>query len=396
MHKNLAPSKQATPQKNQRRVSATKLPSTKIIVPVRNPSISGKRETNQPSDKNRADPKPSTKNDIPWNHRFKKSQSKSIDLDRSTSLTKRPRQLNGRTVVPEPKPSTLPKFNSDRTLSPCPSNSQKEKVVTIINDYRVIKEIGHGSYAAVFEAEYVPTRTPVAIKIYKKSSLTQTRENSIKHELHVLLNLDHPNVVKFIDCFSDRDNIYLVMELIKGKNLYASFKLRFKDVLQDPGNKIIRKGFVKNIFRQLTSAVAYLHSKKVNHRDIKLDNIVYDPDKKQIKLIDFGFSKKIDPQKTEKLYCGTPSYMSPEAILKEEFKTLSADIWAMGVVYFAMLFFEFPFSGSTDKELYHNIVNQQPRYQEWASSNDTQLLELMLAKNWKTRIDSQTLANVYK
>jgi len=266
----------------------------------------------------------------------------------------------------------------------------------MINDYRIIKEIGHGSYAAVFEAEYMPTRTPVAIKIYKKSSLTQTRESSIKHELHVLLNLDHPNVVKFIDCFSDRDNIYLVMELIKGKNLYASFKLRFKDVLQDPNNKIIRKAFVKNIFRQLTSAVAYLHSKKVNHRDIKLDNIVYDPEKKQIKLIDFGFSKKIDPQKSERLYCGTPSYMSPEAILKEEFKTLSADIWAMGVVHFALLFFEFPFSGATDKELYHNIINQKSRYQEWASSSDIQILELMLMKNWKNRIDAQTLLSVYK
>lgn len=70
---------------------------------------------------------------------------------------------------------------------------------------------------------------------------------------------------------------------------------------------------------------------------------MYDPLSKKIKLIDFGFSKKIDEAKYEELLCGTPTYMSPEAILKEKFNTLSADIWACGVVYYSLMFLRFPF-----------------------------------------------------
>ena len=290
---------------------------------------------------------------------------------------------------------------SDELISPTPSPTKSKKpnknvfpsndLVEIslqceINGYFLFQEIGKGSYATVFKAEYVATKTQVAIKIYKKNELTETRENSIKHEISILLKLNHPNIVKFIDCFSNKTHVFLVTELILGKNLYTSFKKKFADVGVESDNKLNRKKFADGIMKQLFSAVFYLHSKLINHRDIKLDNVVYDSNSKAVKLIDFGFSKVINPQIPEKLFCGTPTYMSPEAVLHQESITLQSDVWALGVVYYAIIFNQFPFSGKTDRDLYLNIAGQSLMVPNWLSNQQTQFFGNILNKNWKERI----------
>lgn len=199
---------------------------------------------------------------------------------------------------------------------------------------------------------HIISKTIVAIKVYSKSKMTMTRRDSVKHEVTILSSLNHESVVKFIDCFTDQQHVYLVLEFLRGKNLYLSLKERFKDIEPQISNKVIRKKFAKDIFRQLVSVLDYLHRNNVNHRDIKLDNIMYDHLTRKIKLIDFGFSKVVDRQAQERLSCGTPTYMSPEAILKEEADTLRADVWASGVVFYALMFLRFPFQGRDDKELY--------------------------------------------
>lgn len=67
---------------------------------------------------------------------------------------------------------------------------------------------------------HVPTHTKVAMKVYSKNNLTRTRQNSIKQEIEVLMSLEHMSVVKFVDCFTDEKNVYLVLEFAEGKNLY--------------------------------------------------------------------------------------------------------------------------------------------------------------------------------
>lgn len=265
----------------------------------------------------------------------------------------------------------------------------------VVNGYHLKEEIGRGSYATVYRAEYAETRTEVAIKIYKKCLLTSTRENSIKHEISVLLKIDHPNIVKFIDCFTTEHHIFLVTELIVGKNLYFSFKKKFVDIGLDFQDRSARKKFVNSIMKQLISALFYLHSRRINHRDIKLDNIVFDHLTKSVKLLDFGFSKIIDPNFPEKLFCGTPTYMSPEAVLHKDSITLQSDVWALGVVYYALLFNQFPFVGKTDKELYLNIIGQPLKVPSWLSDKEIDFLAGVLNKDWKERLSIFQISKIF-
>lgn len=89
----------------------------------------------------------------------------------------------------------------------------------------------------------------------------------------------------------------------------------------------------------------YCHQRNVTHRDIKLENILLNEAKNQVKLIDFGFSTCIPNDKKIKLFCGTPSYMAPEIVSKKEYCGPPADVWALGVLMFALLCGRFPYRG---------------------------------------------------
>lgn len=88
----------------------------------------------------------------------------------------------------------------------------------------------------------------------------------------------------------------------------------------------------------------YLHEIQVCHRDIKLENIIID-ERSNLKLIDFGFSVCTPPESKLKVFCGTPSYMAPEIVLKKEYSGFATDVWAMGVVLHLLLTGSYPFNG---------------------------------------------------
>jgi serine/threonine protein kinase len=97
----------------------------------------------------------------------------------------------------------------------------------------------------------------------------------------------------------------------------------------------------------------YLHGKNVAHRDLKLENILVENDM-TVKIIDFGFSVCSD--KKLRIFCGTPSYMAPEIILRKDYFGPPTDMWSFGVLMFAMLAGRFPFKGQTERDLYRKIT----------------------------------------
>lgn len=150
--------------------------------------------------------------------------------------------------------------------------------------------------------------------------------------------MDHPNIVKILDVIETNNHVNIIMEYISGIPLSTYLK-------GQPNSKIAERD-ARRIFQPLVDSVRYLHSMKVSHRDIKLENILLDG-RLSPKLIDFGFATCILDK--VKIFCGTPSYMAPEIVLKTEYRGEPADVWAMGVLLYVMLTGIFPFKGQTDK-----------------------------------------------
>lgn len=119
-------------------------------------------------------------------------------------------------------------------------------------------------------------------------------------------NLDHPNIIKLYETFEDDKNIYLVMEICEGGELF---------------DRIIDRGFfsevdARTIFTQIMQAINYCHSKNISHRDLKPENFLFltKHDDSPIKVIDFGLSKNFDHSSAMTTKAGTPYYISPEVL----------------------------------------------------------------------------------
>jgi serine/threonine protein kinase len=112
----------------------------------------------------------------------------------------------------------------------------------------------------------------------------------------------------------------------------------------------------------------YLHGKNVCHRDLKLENILLDKEK-NLKIIDFGFATVSNKQKL-KVFCGTPSYMAPEIVMKVEYYGAGTDIWSCGVILYVMIAGRFPFKSPLEKDLYRKIAKGVVDFPDFVNKED--------------------------
>lgn len=110
-------------------------------------------------------------------------------------------------------------------------------------------------------------------------------------------------------------------------------------------NRRIPENDVRYIFKQIVEGINYLHLNNFVHRDIKLENILINKKNKDVKIIDFGFSVCVQADKKLCMFCGTPSYMAPEIVSKQEYNGKYVDVWALGILLYTMLCGKFPFKG---------------------------------------------------
>ncbi|OMJ84384.1 hypothetical protein SteCoe_14541 [Stentor coeruleus] len=243
---------------------------------------------------------------------------------------------------------TVTPLQTQRALSSTPKITDiKPLIKNKIENYAIGKQLGQGAYATVCLATHKKTKEVVAIKIYDKFKLTDTRKKSgVKREIHIMKLLDHPNTIKLYEVLDTNKTVNLVMECISGISLHSYIKKQ--------ASKRLHEEEAKTIFKQIVQAVSYCHSKNIVHRDLKLENIMLDREK-NVKLIDFGFSTINGIGQMSKVFCGTPSYMAPEIVKNVDYIGQLADIWALGILLFAILTGTFPFKGSSDRDLFKKI-----------------------------------------
>jgi serine/threonine protein kinase len=172
------------------------------------------------------------------------------------------------------------------------------------------------------------------------------------------------------------------MEMVAGESLHAHLKATTQ--------RRFTEEKAKRVIKQLLTILAYLHQRNVTHRDIKLENIIIDK-RGVIKLIDFGFCCCSSPDIKLKIFCGTPSYMCPEIAMKREYLGPPTDIWASGILLFAMLCGQFPFRGANDKELYKKIGWGVFDYPEHLSSQAKMFMSKMLLVDPGSRVSADKL-----
>lgn len=245
-----------------------------------------------------------------------------------------------------------------------------ERSPSNISNYLIGKEIGKGAYAIVRYAIHKATNRKVAIKIYDKSKFQDSnRLRNVHREIEILKKLNHSNVLKMYEAIETEMHLYLVLELVNGMSLNEYVKKHVERRLSE--NDACR------IFYQIMLALEYCHGNDVAHRDIKFDNVLLDHSN-NVKLIDFGFSTCMPKNQKTKTFCGTPSYMAPEIIKKNEYHGPPVDIWACGVVLYGMLCGYFPFKSHSDKECYKKILTGIVYIPSFVSFEPKELIEKIL------------------
>ncbi|KAM3134618.1 hypothetical protein pb186bvf_013260 [Paramecium bursaria] len=258
-------------------------------------------------------------------------------------------------------------------------------------EYEIIQEIGEGGFGKVVLGQHKQTHERVAIKMVKANMITNAQEvDMIFREARALKSLKHDHIVKIINAFfmANMQTVY-IMEYLQGGELLG--------LVQEKGH--FTEDEARHYFKQLASAIAYCHNKKIIHRDLKLENLLLTAkDSGQIRVIDFGisgFSNDFNPENAD---MGSLRYMAPE-LLKGQDKAVTnlVDVWSMGVILYGMLFGYLPFQGTTNKEVIQQIMEGQiqipPAFKNKLSHECVDCLQRLLEQDPKLRITSHELIN---
>ena len=201
--------------------------------------------------------------------------------------------------------------------------------------YSYVRTLGFGEYGVVILA--LKYHSAVAVKI---TSLFRTYQA----EVAILTRLlDHPNIVRYHGSWSKRTVHCIDFDYIPGENML--------DVLMvNPFSEAQAHAY----FRQLLSGVGHAHEQGIAHRDLKAENVMLSSDGR-LYIIDWGMSFFWHPSKSLSETCGSPDYAAPEVYQKTPYIGPELDIWALGVVLYAMVTSSFPFPGNTPLTIAYRV-----------------------------------------
>jgi polo-like kinase 1 len=212
----------------------------------------------------------------------------------------------------------------------------------------------------MFFSDCISTNCSFLTKQHQKEKMTQ--------EIALHRSLSHHNIVKFHSNFSTELFVIITLELCSRRSLMELHKRRGK----------ILEPECRYYISQVQTGVAYLHDRRIVHRDLKLGNVFLD-EKLVCKIGDFGLAAQMDEDGTpRKTMCGTPNYLAPE-ILQKKGHNYQVDVWSLGCMLYTLIVGKPPFETSTLKETYSRIKNGQYTIPSHVSNDGAEVIKKMLA-----------------
>ena len=226
---------------------------------------------------------------------------------------------------------------------------QIEKIQISKSLFDFLYIIGRGGFGKVWKVRYKKTHKKYALKEMSKVKIIDRKsEKSIKNEKEFLSQLHHPFLVNMICSFQDKDNLYLVMDLLNGGDLryHICHKRKFSE------------NETKFFLACVIIGLEYIHSKNIIHRDIKPENLVLDSNG-YVAITDFGVAKKNMKDNSSET-SGTPGYMAPEVLCAQN-HSFPVDFFALGVMGFEFMNGYRPYLGRSRKEIKDAVLSKQAR-----------------------------------
>ncbi|KRX08642.1 Protein kinase-like domain [Pseudocohnilembus persalinus] len=259
--------------------------------------------------------------------------------------------------------------------------SLKEK--PIASEYKFGEMLGEGAFGSVRIVKHRTANVIRAMKAIKKKNIIDQDQQKMFSEVSILRECDHPNIIKLYELYQDDEYYYLLTEYCQGGELFDKIKAM---------NSFDERKAADYI-KQLLSAMVYCHSKNIVHRDLKPENLIFDSKKENanLKVIDFGTSKKLDITRKLTSRLGTPYYIAPE-VLKKNYDE-KCDIWSCGVILYILLCGYPPFNGSSEEAILKSVEEGKVIFdkEDWAEVSDgaKDLIKQMLEKDPKKRLSAK-------
>lgn len=256
-------------------------------------------------------------------------------------------------------------------------------------EYKILQQIGIGRFSKVYRCKKKNgSNEEYAVKIMEKKSMDTKELELLRTEIAVMKLMTHPNVITLEDIYESKSKIHIVMELVRGGELFQHIV----------GRKRFSEMEAFKLIRPIADALKYIHSLGIVHRDLKPENILCEKGLKNIRIADFGLSQLVAPTHQLKLACGTLSYVAPEVLNSQGYGS-PADIWSLGVIAFLVIRGKLPYTAKTQEETVENIkacknvIGLDDKYWKRCSLECCDIVSRMLDKDPLTRISATEILN---
>ena len=254
-----------------------------------------------------------------------------------------------------------------------------------VGNYLIQQTLGQGTFGKVKLGIYLPNNEKCAIKVLEKSRMSGKDDQiRVKREFDMLSKFNHPNVILVTEIFENINSYFSVMEFCEGGELF---------------NYIVKKKRLSEnessfFYFQLINGLEYIHSLGIVHRDLKPENLLLTKEY-LLKIIDFGLSNYYVKGQKDLLStpCGSPCYTSPEMVAGKKYDGTKIDIWATGIILYAMLCGYLPFEDKDNDILFDKILECKIIYPDFLSSESKDLISKILVIDPEKRIDIPGIKN---